>query len=192
MNDIFVNKNLNAYLKSELKKFDFTSDDFLQIEKINLCSFDFGNNFISNSLEDLKIFPNIQSLDLSRYVINKKNIEIIENLNKVNNYIFYNCDFKDNINISGTNLKLITCQNIAYINLNNFENILIQNCDISNIQFEKCKNIELEHITLTLENIQYINSLNNNITLVECKFDKNTVFNDNVTIIEKKLLVGGI
>lgn len=192
MDNIFVNKNINSYLKSELKKFDFTNNDFLQLEKINLCSFDFGNNFISNSLEDLNLFPNLQTLELSKYIINKQNIEVIENLKKITNYTFLNCDFKDDINIFGINLKLIVCQNISHINLNNFKNILIQNCDISNIQFENCINIELEHIVLTSENIEYINSLTSNISLVECEFDPNSIFNNNVTIIKKKLLIGGI
>lgn len=192
MNNIFINKNIERCLKSQLKKFDFTEEDYKKLKNVNLCAFNYGNNFISNSLEDLKKFPNIINLNLSNYILNRPNIKVIEELLKIDTFMFYECDFKDYINIGGNYIEICNCKNIAYINFNNFEEIKIENCEISNIKFDICKKIELGYVELNKEKVDYINSLTNNITLINCKYDEKFKFNSNITIINNKNYMGGI
>ena len=141
----FINKNLNTYLKGMLKKFDFTDDDFEHLESLNISAFDMGDNFLSNSLEDLKKFPNLKTLEISRYILNRENIDIIEKLSKLENYTFKYTDIKDKCNIFGKNITLISCQKIYNINFE-FDNIVIENCDLKELNFD-CKKINLYYCT---------------------------------------------
>lgn len=141
----FINKNLNTYLKGMLKKFDFTDDDLEHLESLNISAFDMGDNFLSNSLEDLKKFPNLKTLEISRYILNRENIDIIEKLSKLENYTFKYTDIKDKCNIFGKNITLINCQKIYNINFE-FDNIVIENGDLKELNFD-CKKISLSYCT---------------------------------------------
>ena len=112
MKNNFINKNIYTYLKGILKKFEFSSDDLELVEKINISAFDMGNNFISNSLEDLKKFPNLKKLEISKFILNKDNINIIKNLFNLEDYAFLYTDIKDKCDIKGKSILLVNCQKI--------------------------------------------------------------------------------
>lgn len=169
MKNNFINKNIYTYLKGILKKFEFSSDDLELVEKINISAFDMGNNFISNSLEDLKKFPNLKKLEISKFILNKDNINIIKNLFNLEDYAFLYTDIKDKCDIKGKSILLVNCQKIYNININ-FKNVVIENCNLNKVKIN-CEKIILNNCT-GFEN-SYINLLVNEIEF------KNMNFNDN-------------
>ena len=169
MKNNFINKNIYTYLKGTLKKFEFSSDDLELVEKINISAFDMGNNFISNSLEDLKKFPNLKKLEISKFILNKDNINIIKNLFNLEDYAFLYTDIKDKCDIKGKSILLVNCQKIYNININ-FKNVVIENCNLNKVKIN-CEKIILNNCT-DFEN-SYINMLVNEIEF------KNMNFNDN-------------
>lgn len=169
MKNNFINKNIYTYLKGILKKFEFSSDDLELVEKINISAFDMGNNFISNSLEDLKKFPNLKKLEISKFILNKDNINIIKNLFNLEDYAFLYTDIKDKCDIKGKSILLVNCQKIYNININ-FKNVVIENCNLNKVKIN-CEKIILNNCT-DFEN-SYINMLVNEIEF------KNMNFNDN-------------
>lgn len=169
MKNNFINKNIYTYLKGTLKKFEFSSDDLELVEKINISAFDMGNNFISNSLEDLKKFPNLKKLEISKFILNKDNINIIKNLFNLEDYAFLYTDIKDKCDIKGKSILLVNCQKIYNININ-FKNVVIENCNLNKVKIN-CEKIILNNCT-GFEN-SYINMLVNEIEF------KNMNFNDN-------------
>ena len=169
MKNNFINKNIYTYLKGILKKFEFSSDDLELVEKINISAFDMGNNFISNSLEDLKKFPNLKKLEISKFILNKDNINIIKNLFNLEDYAFLYTDIKDKCDIKGKSILLVNCQKIYNININ-FKNVVIENCNLNKVKIN-CEKIILNNCT-DFEN-SYINMLVNVIEF------KNMNFNDN-------------
>ena len=169
MKNNFINKNIHTYLKGILKKFEFSSDDLELVEKINISAFDMGNNFISNSLEDLKKFPNLKKLEISKFILNKDNINIIKNLFNLEDYAFLYTDIKDKCDIKGKSILLVNCQKIYNININ-FKNVVIENCNLNKVKIN-CEKIILNNCT-DFEN-SYINMLVNEIEF------KNMNFNDN-------------
>ena len=169
MKNNFINKNIYTYLKGILKKFEFSSEDLELVEKINISAFDMGNNFISNSLEDLKKFPNLKKLEISKFILNKDNINIIKNLFNLEDYAFLYTDIKDKCDIKGKSILLVNCQKIYNININ-FKNVVIENCNLNKVKIN-CEKIILNNCT-DFEN-SYINMLVNEIEF------KNMNFNDN-------------
>lgn len=169
MKNNFINKNIYTYLKGILKKFEFSSDDLELVEQINISAFDMGNNFISNSLEDLKKFPNLKKLEISKFILNKDNINIIKNLFNLEDYAFLYTDIKDKCDIKGKSILLVNCQKIYNININ-FKNVVIENCNLNKVKIN-CEKIILNNCT-DFEN-SYINMLVNEIEF------KNMNFNDN-------------
>lgn len=169
MKNNFINKNIYTYLKGILKKFEFSSDDLELVEKINISAFDMGNNFISNSLDDLKKFPNLKKLEISKFILNKDNINIIKNLFNLEDYAFLYTDIKDKCDIKGKSILLVNCQKIYNININ-FKNVVIENCNLNKVKIN-CEKIILNNCT-DFEN-SYINMLVNEIEF------KNMNFNDN-------------
>ena len=128
-----------------------------------------GNNFISNSLEDLKKFPNLKKLEISKFILNKDNINIIKNLFNLEDYAFLYTDIKDKCDIKGKSILLVNCQKIYNININ-FKNVVIENCNLNKVKIN-CEKIILNNCT-GFEN-SYINLLVNEIEF------KNMNFNDN-------------
>ena len=154
MSDFFINKNLNTYLKGYLKKLDFDNEDFDNVYRITLSSHDFGGNFISNSLEDLNNFKNLEHLHLSKYILNRDNISIIESLKQVKDYVFYDCDIKDKLEISGNSILISCCQKVNNFKLNDFKIVQLENIDLTDLEFlcdtlnlRDCKNLEKSKIS---------------------------------------------
>lgn len=96
----FVNSNLETYLQGYLKKVNINEEDLDNVKSLSLNSFDLKGNYISNSLEDLKLFKNLERLQISNYILNRDNIFILENLRGVEDYVFQKCDVKDMLEIS--------------------------------------------------------------------------------------------
>ena len=165
----FVNKNVYIFLKGRLKKFSFEKEELSSIKGLSIDAFDLSKSFISNDLKDLNYFENLEDLVLTNYMLDKPNIEIIENLKKITSIGFYNCEFKDVINLKGDYLKLADCKNIYKANTEVFKNILIRNCDLDNLKFDNAENIIITNCRLTNELV-----LNQNIkklTFEEMKID---------------------
>ena len=151
----FINKNVNTYLKYYLKKFDFDSNDFINVEEITLSSFNMSGKFISNSLEDLKNFKNLKSLHISNYILNRENIQIIKNLEKLENYIFQKCDIKDRLEISGESIRIINCKKIDNLQLSDFKIIEFEGADLTDIEV-KCDVLKLRNcVNLEKSKIEY-------------------------------------
>jgi hypothetical protein len=205
MKDNFINKNIYTYLKGKLKKFEFDVEDLKSLESMNICAFDMGENFISNSLNDLKYFTNLKNLEISKYILNRENIKIIESLSSVENYIFKDIDVKDKINIAGKKLIISNCKK-CYNFIMNFDSIEIEASDISDVNLESknivlkyCKNIENANIKTDNLEIAYINLKENEIQIIKnfanmgmkivinnCKYNEN-VFDgiQNIKILNK-------
>lgn len=96
----FINSDLETYLQGYLKKINITEEDLDNVKSLNINSFDLSGNYISNSLEDLNLFKNLKKLKISNYVLNRENINIIDSLKGIEDYIFYKCDIKDMLEIS--------------------------------------------------------------------------------------------
>lgn len=139
----FINKNIYTFLKGKIGKFEFTKDNLMNIKSISINAFDLSDNFISNNLGDLNYFENLEEISLVNFIINRPNIKIIENLKNLDIFEFNNCDFKDNLHIYGRCLKLNNCNNIFRISFENFENIIIKNCDIDNLKLDKVQNLQI-------------------------------------------------
>lgn len=96
----FFNYDLETYLQGYLKKLSIDETDLANVKDITINSFDLSGKYISNSLEDLKLFKNLENLQLSNFILNRENISIIENLKNIKNYTFLNCDIKNALKIS--------------------------------------------------------------------------------------------
>ncbi|MBR1539964.1 MAG: hypothetical protein IJ629_02115 [Clostridia bacterium] len=190
----FVNTNIYSYLKYYLKKYQFDKKDLESVSKISLSSEDISGKFISNSLEDLKNFENLLELSLSKYLLNGDNLDIISRLNYIEKYTFQDCEFQDNIKLSGDRVNLYHCQGVHHIEFNDFKNIYFENIDLKNLkikcQYLKlsycqnlnqtnliCDKIEIKKMDLNKEDIDYIQKIANYTNFIKVATDDKDAIN---------------
>jgi len=104
----FLNYNLETYLQGYLKKINIDENDLNNVKSININSFDLGGKYISNSLEDLKLFKNLESLYISNFILNRENIDTKKMNFSCNLLKFYECSNIENSNIKYNTIEEFT------------------------------------------------------------------------------------
>lgn len=94
---LLQSEGLISMLASVLKKeeADFSAEDFKLIKDIALSTVDFNRNFTAVFLEDLRHFPELESLSLSKVVIDDEGWEIICRCRHLRRLSLYECDLEN-------------------------------------------------------------------------------------------------
>ena len=170
--------NLQGILSKRIE--EITKEDLKQIQIIKL---DYFEDFL---IDDLSLFSNLKKCILKNYRLCQKDIEILENLSKLETLELINCHFNDKCKLDLRKLKLSFCENIAIgevFRQSNINEIYLDNCNkIMLINLDKIN--KLNQITLNEMNITRKMAIDLNNSLI-----KNIYFNNcNVNLLAKKKL----
>lgn len=119
---VLKNKELVNFLKCQFNQKEdmFEMSDLLRVEELVLDSRNFADELTQVDFEELKYFKGLKILSLNNLKITSNDISIISNLSYLEEIVFENCIFDDNIgellNLNIENLSLNNCK----INENNF------------------------------------------------------------------------
>lgn len=117
-------KVLANYIMFKLDKLEnnFTQDELNLIEEITIDYNEIREEEQYFDFKNISLFSNIKSLELINFYIDKNDLEILLNMNKLTNITFEKCEFENADLISGlkiVSLSLINC------NINNYHFIYI-------------------------------------------------------------------
>lgn len=167
--------NLQVLLHKDIKKIE--QKDLDNINDITLNAKAVQDNFITNDLDDLKLFKNLQTCTIRNYEITQENLKMLKNINDIEELIIYNCKFNEDIflDIKAKNIQFISCNNLnigKLISNSNINTVFILHClklkigDIENI-----KNIYFDENYITKDILKDLLKSNiKNITLNNCDF----------------------
>lgn len=167
--------NLQVLLHKDIKKIE--QKDLDNINDITLNAKDVQDNIITNDLDDLKLFKNLQTCTIRNYEITQENLKMLKNINDIEELIIYNCKFDEDIflDIKAKKLQFISCNNLnvgKLISNYNINTVFILHClklkigDIENI-----KNIYFDENYITKDILKDLLKSNiKNITLNNCDF----------------------
>ncbi len=167
--------NLQVLLHKDIKKIE--QKDLDNINDITLNAKDVQDNIITNDLDDLKLFKNLQTCTIRNYEITQENLKMLKNINDIEELIIYNCKFNEDIflDIKAKNIQFISCNNLnigKLISNSNINTVFILHClklkigDIENI-----KNIYFDENYITKDILKDLLKSNiKNITLNNCDF----------------------
>lgn len=195
-----LSKELKETLQGILgKEFEeITKED---LDKIELITLDYFKDFL---LDDLLLFNNLKKCILKNYELSKKEINILENLNKLEILELNNCKINSECKLNLQKLKLSFCTNIEIgeiFNESNINEVYLYNCDkitLSNMnKITKLNQITLDEMNITRKMamdmdkslIKNINLNNCNINLLARSKIKSLEENKKIKIENKKLVI---
>lgn len=148
---LIKNKQLLEYIKFELDKSNITSNDLKNIKKIVLDSENIIGEFNKVYLEEIALFPNLETISLKNLGFAPKEMSLLKNLKSID---FTRCEISDisklkNLtNLSLNDTELDDVNKIA--ELKDLEQLEIINIKVDNFEFLKeLKNLKV----LKLKNI---------------------------------------
>lgn len=188
--------NLQGILGKEIEK--ISKED---LDKIELITLDYFKDFL---LDDLLLFNKLKKCILKNYELSKKDISILEKLNRLEILELNNCkiNFKCKFNLQ--KLKLSFCTNIEIgeiFNGSSINEVYLYNCDkmiLSNMsKINKLNQITVDEMNITRKMaIDMDKSFIKNINLNNCYINllarskiKSLEENKKIEIENKKLII---
>jgi uncharacterized protein YjbI with pentapeptide repeats len=160
------NNNLEIYLSNYFGKNikEISKEELESLEEVSLDGLNIENEYeIIDFKEIMNLFPNLNRMTISNYVLTKENMNDIA-INNIVEYSFYKCDFKSISNFD----------TLEHAKILMFENCILNNYDFINDSFE---NLEVLCISNPVHN-EEVNLLNiNSINLKELYLEKCIVNN---------------
>lgn len=183
-------KSIDLYnmIKENLGQTEIIEKNLEDVKNLTLKRYKLNGKINDIDLDELKLFKNIETLMLSNFSIQTKDLENINEKKELDAIQFSSCDFENIIPIN-SNISYIVldhCQNVqlelinnnkivriigAKFNLKNLDNfskiekLCLQDCAINNIEeIAKCKNLKYLNLDGSLiNNTNFIDDLGKNI-----------------------------
>ena len=182
-------EELKEYIYLELKKNrtdPIYDTDLKKITELDLDKCDLIDEQTDITLEDIVFFSNLKKCYISNFVIDDKNIKLLNTQKSLEYLQIDDCIFKNNekLALNVNHLAIINSENVdlsKYIDGTNLEKLHIVNCSNTNIngisQFKKLSRVYLQNLNLNninemnkMENLAYVN-LNGSV-IADDSFEK--------------------